>query len=80
MSIARQIQAFLEVSEAFLRQSAVATLSEGWPSVAAVSGVHSAPMSEMSLLLTRGVTVKSASGGNGHQGGGVMQAHRQDGI
>jgi hypothetical protein len=80
MSIGKQIQAFLETSEAFLRQSAVETFNDGWQSVDAARGEHSKQMSLMSAVLSLGATAESTGGSNGQQRGGFIQVIRQDGV
>ncbi|MGF6574814.1 hypothetical protein ABH945_006942 [Paraburkholderia sp. GAS333] len=80
MSIGKQIQVFLEVSELFFRQSVAEVMNDGWPLVGAASGAPATQMLAMGTLLAFGGVTFSASSGNGVEDGVVMPANRQDAI
>ncbi|MFM0011209.1 hypothetical protein PQR46_10280 [Paraburkholderia sediminicola] len=74
MPIAKQIHAFLEVSEVFLRQSGNGPFNDGLSSLEGVGGACDARTLMACVLLNRKT---SANGGNG---GGAVPARLADGA
>lgn len=80
MAIAKQIHAFLEVSEIFLRQSRNGLFNDGLSSQEGVGRARDARTLMACVLLNRKTSANGGNGGAGGNGHGAVPARLADGA
>ncbi|MGQ7935891.1 hypothetical protein [Paraburkholderia sp. D1E] len=80
MPIAKQIHAFLEVSEIFLRQSGNGLFNDGMSSLESVGRARDARTLLACVLLNSKTSASGGNGGGGGNGHGAIPARLEDGA
>ncbi|SOE95733.1 hypothetical protein SAMN05414139_08643 [Burkholderia sp. D7] len=80
MSIAKQIHAFLEVSETFLRQSETGLRNDGLSSLEGMGCTRDAWTLMACVLLKRKTSANGGNDSGSGRGNGAIPAHARDGA